>query len=327
MNPAARAPSTLAVVGDLHGHLQLALSVLARWQTELGVKFEAVFLCGDVGTFTRDEELDSTTRSHGRSNPCELEFLNQWSARPPAPWLDYIFKSPGEEGLGLTCPVIMVHGNHEGFLHLESLVRPEFPRAPVEVNALPTVDTGGHIRLLPSGWAVALPSGVVAGGIGGIEEGQRFARYHRMAYLDEAAILHLCEEIKRVDLFLTHQGPASIQGAGGSPTLERVLDAGVPRAWFHGHSLSDEDIHRAGPGERTLVVPLEDIAFPGRDPENDLPGAGGWAAVTVGDDVDVRREPPPFLREFRRGRWTRTKGGLLVSPALAHLAWRFREWG
>ena len=48
----APGPGTIAVVGDVHGHLQLALCVLARWQHVLGAKFEAVLLCGDVGTFT-----------------------------------------------------------------------------------------------------------------------------------------------------------------------------------------------------------------------------------------------------------------------------------
>ena len=59
----------IAVVGDTHGHLQLALCVLARWQIELGAAFDAVLLCGDVGSFTDDEELDNATRAHAGRNP------------------------------------------------------------------------------------------------------------------------------------------------------------------------------------------------------------------------------------------------------------------
>src|SRR5438105_526999 len=59
-------PCELAVVGDCHGHLQLALGALARWQQELGCRFEAVFLCGDVGTFTQEGQLDSATRAAGK---------------------------------------------------------------------------------------------------------------------------------------------------------------------------------------------------------------------------------------------------------------------
>jgi len=82
--------SIIAVVGDTHGHLQLALCVLARWQRELNVRFEAVPLCGDVGTFTDDDQLDNATRRHGKANPCELEFLTQWATKPQAPWLESI---------------------------------------------------------------------------------------------------------------------------------------------------------------------------------------------------------------------------------------------
>lgn len=56
--------ATVGVVGDTHGHLQLATCVVARWQKELGIRLEALFLCGDVGTFTDDAQLDSATRRH-----------------------------------------------------------------------------------------------------------------------------------------------------------------------------------------------------------------------------------------------------------------------
>jgi hypothetical protein len=107
--------SLLAFVGDCHGHLQLALCVLARWQRDLGVRFEAAILCGDVGTFSHGSQLDNATRRRGKANPCELEFLHQWSTDPPAPWLDAIVRAEAEGGLGPTCPVVMVHRNHEGF--------------------------------------------------------------------------------------------------------------------------------------------------------------------------------------------------------------------
>ena len=78
---------TFCVIGDTHGHLQLGLCMAARWQLELGVVFDGVFLCGDVGTFTAEEQLDNATRRHGKANPCELEFLYQWSADPQPRWL------------------------------------------------------------------------------------------------------------------------------------------------------------------------------------------------------------------------------------------------
>jgi hypothetical protein len=84
--------SCLCAVGDTHGHLQLALGMAARWQEELGLGFDAVLLCGDVGTFTEPGQLDNATRRHARNNPCELEFLDQWAAVPQPEWIQKLFR-------------------------------------------------------------------------------------------------------------------------------------------------------------------------------------------------------------------------------------------
>src|SRR4051812_45764585 len=207
-------PIEVAVVGDVHGHLQLALCMLARWQDELNVRFEAVFLCGDVGTFTEETQLDSATRSHAKDNPCELEFLRQWATWPQARWLEHIFLP---EGLGLCCPLVMVHGNHEGFAHLETIFpRRRRPAEPVPVDDLRGVDTREFIKYLPSGWRAVTPSGLVVGGLGGIQPAQRPGRkYHPMAYIDDAdveALLDTAGGPGSLDLLVTHEGPSETQG-------------------------------------------------------------------------------------------------------------------
>lgn len=177
-------PATYAVLGDLHGHLQLALCTLARWQRERETDFSAVFLVGDVGTFIDESQLDNATRKHARDNPCELEFLAQWAVHPQAPWIDAIFRPP-PDGLGLNCPVVMVHGNHEGFAHLQNLFpRRRRPLEPVSVDSLPDVDTAGRIKLLPSGWTAVTAQGHTVAGIGGIEPGQRRAKYVELEVID-----------------------------------------------------------------------------------------------------------------------------------------------
>ncbi len=306
----------ICVLGDVHGHLQLALCIAARWQRALGVAFDAVFLCGDVGTFTEDSQLDSTTRRHGKANPCELEFLSQWSLRPQAPWLHKIFAPIDEGGLGLVCPVAMVHGNHEGFTHLATLVSGPLPAVPVGIMELPAVDSAGHLRYLPSGWKCVTPAGLVVGGIGGIERGQRYADYHALAYLDEAAILHLLEG-GRFDLLITHQGPAAVQGDHGSKALQLLLDAEIARVWCHGHSTPNPVIGTAGPHGATTVVPLRDIAFASKGPHAEDPGEDGWACITFGQDLTVRRERPDFWRDYRRRKWRQLPDGRLVCPDLA----------
>jgi hypothetical protein len=314
MSSEAIANKTICVIGDTHGHLQLGLCVAARWQRELGVPFDAVFLCGDVGTFTSAEQLDSTTRRHGKANPCELEFLYQWSVDPQPGWLKKIFEPTHDGGLGLLCPVVMVHGNHEGFPHLKTLTSPTIPDEVVEMLALPTVDPGRHIRYLPSGWRCRTRSGLVVAGVGGIERGQRYADYHEMAYIDQYAVLHLLDQ-PPADVLITHQGPSGLQGEKGSDTLQLLLEAGSARVWFHGHSIANPEIRGYGPDGTTLVIPLEDIAFPSKGPHGDDPGENGWALY--GGGADVRRERPEFWRDYRKRKWQAVDEQRLVCPDLA----------
>ena len=226
-------PPSICVVGDAHGHLQLALCGAARWQKELGVQFDAVFLAGDVGCFTQEGQLDGATRAHAKSNPCELEFLYQWAALPQPPWLAGIFAPLADGGLGLECPVVMVHGNHEGFDHLATLCSRRLPAEPVEIDSLVYVDSGGWIRYLPSGWRCRTRSGVIVGGIGGIERGQRSARYHDIAYLDDRAVMGLMSG-GPLDVLLTHHGLA--------------------KYWFHGHSTPIREITAIGNNDRRAAV-------------------------------------------------------------------------
>ena len=313
--PMATGESAIAAVGDVHGHLQLALCVLARWQDELKVHLEAVLLCGDVGTFTDPSQLDSATRGRGKENPCELEFLEQWSRKPSPQWLDRIFAPKDQGGLGLVCPVVMVHGNHEGFAHLERIVPRGFPDGPVDLLDLPGVDARSRIRLLPSGWRASAPSGLTIAGVGGIEREQREREYHPMATIDEEAVLEQCGK-GPVDILITHEGSSAVQGEEkGSKTLQVLLDERIPRLWFHGHSCPHGEPVRTG---RTTVIPLGGIPFD----DDGKPGTDGWAVARIGPgEPEVLRGPPPFLREFHRRRWTKTRDGLHVCPPLARFAW------
>lgn len=308
----------VAVIGDTHGHLQLALCVIARWQKEEKIHLDAVFLAGDIGSFTEDGQLDNATRRHARENPCELEFLTQWSASPQPAWLRLIFDPEESGGLGLDCPVIMVHGNHEGFPHLQKHAnKNRYPPKPVSPFDLPVVDTDGWIRYLPSGWIVRLPSGHTVAGVGGIEKGQRSTDYHPMAYIDDNAVSELYSS-GPVDLLVSHQAPATIQGEDkGSLALQPLLDEEVARFWFHGHSIRNPEIVQAGPNGKTTVVPLGDIAFAINRGKIGDAGEGGWSVVDFsGDAIAVRRFTPGFLREYRLKKWPSDDQGRLVCPDL-----------
>ena len=310
----------IAAIGDVHGHLQLALAVAALWQQEQQVELDAVFLCGDVGCFTDEAQLDAATRRHARSNPIELEFLTQWSATPPAPWLRHIFLPAELGGLGLRCPVVFVHGNHEGFEALDDFAARPIPPATVPVAELPAVDTLGRIQYLPSGWVTELASGITVSGVGGIDPSQRPGpRYHPLAHISTRAVESLLHRASPVDIFLSHQGPAATQGDGhGSPVLDDLAELPVARLWFHGHSVLKKDIRRVGLAGYTQVVPLGGIDFPISGAEQDRPGREGWAWATLeGTSASVDRRAPPWLGGFNRQHWVTAQDGLLVCPPLA----------
>jgi hypothetical protein len=306
----------ICAIGDVHGHLQLGLCIAARWQREMGVSFDAVLLCGDVGSFTDDAQLDSTTRRHSKRNPCELEFLYQWSANPPPKYLTKLFQPLDQGGLGLTCPIIMCHGNHEGFSNLAKNIPDERPCVPILTNQLPTVDSGGWIHYLPSGWKCITENGLVIGAIGGIEQGQRYADYHELAYIQEEHILQFLEE-KKFDVLFTHQGPSETQSERkGSISLQLLLDEEKARVWFHGHSIPSPDVVNLGPNKKTKVVPLGDVAFSGKGLTAGDPGDIGWCWMQMGDPLKYERSRPDFWRLYRRKKWKPIANGQLLCPDL-----------
>ena len=306
---------TICAIGDVHGHLQLALCVAARLQEQLNTRFDVVLVSGDVGTFTEEPQLDNATRRCAKNNPCELEFLYQWSVNPQPEWIQRIFMPIEAIGLGLQCPVIMVHGNHEGFSHLETLVPHGIPSEPVKIADLPGVDTGQHIRYLPSGWKCRTPSGFIVAGIGGIERNQRYASYHELAFLNEEAIIELLDG-QQVDILLTHQGPYSLQGDYGSQSLQLLLDAEIARIWIHGHSVQNNSVIKSGPQGRTLVIPLGDIGFVAKGANAGDIGKDGWSIIWFTGEPVVIREHPTFWRDFRRSKWHILPDGQLICPAL-----------
>jgi hypothetical protein len=125
----------------------------------------------------------------------------------------------------VTCPVVIVHGNHEGFAHLETL----YPRRrrhndPVPLEQLPPVDTNGRILLLPAGWRAITAEGYTIAGVGGIEAGQRKARYHPMAYIEDDAVQHL---------LLQESVDVTVDGTNVVPLGDVAFQNGTPelRGW------------------------------------------------------------------------------------------------
>lgn len=160
--------------------------------------------------------------------------MKEWSVEPQPPWLAAIFWPAADGGLDLLCPVVMVHGNHEGFAHLAALFPRALPAESVAIDELPTVDSGGFIHYLPSGWRCLTTSRRVVGGVGGIESSQRRACYHHLAYIDDRAVMAMLAS-GPLDELVTHQGPAAFQGDHGSPTLDLILERGLASVLRRSH--------------------------------------------------------------------------------------------
>lgn len=308
----------VCVTGDVHGHLQLALGVAARWQKELDSNFEAVLICGDIGSFARVEDLDKATRRHAKNNPdgCDLEFTKQWMHPERAPWLAKIWESEANGGLGLEAPCVITYGNHEGFDLIRKATPNRMREEPVELGELRAIDPDRRILLLPSGWRLKLPSGIVIGSVGGIQPGQRHkAGYDEMAYIQEKAVESIAVG-EPMDVLITHQGPRATQGFNrGSDLLDRILETGKAKTWFHGHSVGDPEIKTIG---NTTVVPLNGVPFRPNGPMEGQPDEDAWCSVDFSEaSPEIDRQRPDCWWEFHRRNWSSSDRCGVVMPQLS----------
>lgn len=210
------------------------------------------------------------------------------------------------------------HGNHEGFRWIETVlegVAERSPQEPLDPRALPAVDARGRIRLLPSGWRVRTPGGRIVAGVGGIQPERLKACYPGSAYIAPNAVQQLSGQ-RDVDILITHQGPARVQGThSGAEILDPLLDDPAPALWFHGHSRQRREPMAIG---ATAVHPLGDATFD--KSANWRVARDAWATV-IGPSgkVSATIRAPQRLNELRREAWTSTRDRHLVAPHLA--AW------
>jgi hypothetical protein len=216
----------IAVVGDVHGHLELLYAILGRWQRETGVPIDLILQVGDLGAFPAT--LDRATVRHANTDPEELGFARFAGDDPPRTLLD---PRP---------PLVFIPGNHEDFAYLGRCAdgtRADAPLVPVSRDK--------RILELRSGrvWTCEFPDAqrVRIAGVSGVANRGRKQHLHRRLHLDDDhAIALAARGPGSVDILISHERPAGTEGRfrhdlGGSDSLHLLIEEAQPQLAFFGH--------------------------------------------------------------------------------------------
>ena len=238
------------ILGDVHGHIQHALTLAIRLQCMLEAPFQAVFQVGDFGFWPRGRRPKTDDPYYKQEDA--LDFFIMQSA----PDLSGFF-SAGETVLEtLRAPLYFIRGNHEDFERLQTLSKEH----PTEVLS--------GMFFLPdyfAGEVAGLHLAAVGGILTDIDRGK--GKQARMAF--KKAQQHVRTDPRRTnamllaqtflphyDLLLTHSGLSSRETRDGSRQLETYLHQQTIRLHFYGHH------HRFSwgqVGKHTLSIGLRNL--------------------------------------------------------------------
>jgi hypothetical protein len=122
-------PLRIAVLGDVHGHLTLALRLLRRWQDETGHELDLILQVGDLGAFPPPFRLDDATRRFADHDPDELGFVEYDEGGPEAA---EVFGPDASPARAIAAPFWFIKGNHEDFAFLDDVGRNASEPVPVD---------------------------------------------------------------------------------------------------------------------------------------------------------------------------------------------------
>lgn len=213
----------IAVFGDLHGHILLALQCCARWQQETGQQLDLILQVGDLGVFPDRTQLDRATRRHSEHDPTVLGFLDG-------------FTTPHSEVAAildkLRCNLLFVRGNHEDHVWLDT-------REQRAKGCCFPVDAYWRIWCLKTGVPYTFhqeDETITILGIGriGRPASSKKAKLHYIQPDEQHRLEQLGDT--PVDILLTHDAPGDrIYPGSGSLEIEQALLRHQPRYHFYGH--------------------------------------------------------------------------------------------
>lgn len=228
---------TIAVAGDVHGHLVLLYRLLRRWEREHQEQVDLVLQVGDMGAFPPPFRLDRATQNFAKKDPDELGFRAFYEGDPEA---DEIFGPDAPDERRIQAETWFIKGNHEDFVFLDEVSSGATEPVPV--------DAYGKISYLRSGVTGVLEKHglrVRVGGLGGISRDRGPDHDQQTAHYTRNDLQKLRRQ-GAVDIFLSHEPPYGAASdlhprymSAGSQELRAHLDEHPPRFHFCGHYHED----------------------------------------------------------------------------------------
>ena len=111
--------ATIAVLGDLHGHITLALTILERWQYETGRMLDHILQVGDFGVWPYPFlRIDQATQRFAKRDPDEISFPDFLEQSEDS---NRFFGSDIGSPPKILADLTFVKGKHEDFEFLNEL--------------------------------------------------------------------------------------------------------------------------------------------------------------------------------------------------------------
>jgi hypothetical protein len=224
---------TIAVAGDVHGHLTLLYRVLRRFEQEEGEEIDLVLQVGDLGAFPPPFRLDRATARFAEKDPDELGFASYYAGEGEA---EEVFGPYAEEARRFGADLWFIRGNHEDFVFLDETAGKSREPVPVDAN--------GKILYLASGAVGELRRGDLSlrvAGLGGIRAESGPARVSGTEHYSREEVRRL-SRVGAVDIFLSHEPPLGAARSlhpryeeAGSPEVAAYLRENPPAYHFCGH--------------------------------------------------------------------------------------------
>lgn len=238
----------IAVLGDLHGHFTLGLTLLKRWETETGEAFDYVLQVGDFGVWPDPLcQIDPATYRFAQRDPEEISFPEFMIDSPSA---RHFLSQDSPDETRLKAPIIFVKGNHEDFTFLQQAE--SYPS-----TSFVPVDYFRRFLYLPNGRVVSLKARDIelrVGGIGGTERGKDQARFTKRE-------LNLLVAQEDIDIILAHEPyQGALREGVGSPKLRGLVNLVQPEYFFCGH-YHTEGQELNSPDNHTQAYILNEVNF------------------------------------------------------------------